>query len=340
MSDVRQPPEPPSRVGVLGAGTMGAGIALCFALAGADATVNARRAESLTRARAQVDASIALLIGHGRIDDEAATAARGRIAYTEDAVRAVADADLVVETVVEQLDVKQALLERVSAAAPREAVIATNTSSLPLEQIAASVAEPARFAGLHWFNPPELVELVEVVAAPATSPDTIERLMAWSLAAGKRPVRLERPIAGFVANRLQYALLREAYALVESGVCDTAAVDTAVTAGIGARWAAVGPFESMDLAGLDVHLEVARQLFPELANAGEAPARLRDAVATGRLGVKSGHGLRGRYDAAHVAELADRRARILLDLAGDGESAPAAPTDSSEQLASGTSRRT
>jgi 3-hydroxybutyryl-CoA dehydrogenase len=296
-----------SAAAVVGAGTMGAGIGVALGMAGIRTTIVGRREEGLERARRQVDASLDLLASHGR-----ATDAAGRIELSTGLRGAVAGAELVVETIVEDLDAKRRLLAEVSAAASPEAIIATNTSSLSLEALAGSVTQPQRFAGMHWFNPPELVELVELAPAPQTAPATIERLRGWALAAGKRPIQLTRTLPGLVANRLQYALIREAYALVDAGVCDLDAIDTAVTAGLGPRWAAVGPFESMDLAGLDVHLSVAQELFPLLSDECEAPAMLRDAVADGRLGAKSGDGLRGVYDGDRLAVIASRRACWLL----------------------------
>jgi 3-hydroxyacyl-CoA dehydrogenase len=231
-----------------------------------------------------------------------------------DAGRAADGAALVAESVVEDLAVKGELLARVEHEAPADAVLTTNTSSLPLAALSGYLRDPTRFAALHWFNPPELVELVEIVAGPATTPATLERLVAWTRAAGKTPVRLERDVPGFVANRLQYALIREAYALVEAGICDRRAVDAAVTAGLGARWAAVGPFESMDLAGLDVHLAVARRLFPLLADAPAPPPELGALVEAGDLGVETGRGLRGSYSPDAAAAIARRRATTLLAL--------------------------
>lgn len=310
----RGPRQAPATIAVAGAGTMGAGIGLVFAIAGSTASITARRTATLEQARRQIGSSLERLVANGRLEPEAASAANGRVHLTQDVAEAVADAELVVESIVEDLDIKRELLRQIDAAAPRHAIITTNTSSLDLESLANSLSDATRFAGYHWFNPPELIELVEVVAASATAPTTVERLVDWSLAIGKQPIRLARPIAGFVANRLQYAVLREAYALLDAGVCDEDAIDTAVTAGIGARWAAVGPLTSMDLAGLDVHLEVARQLFPRLANTTEPPSRLVSAVASGELGAKTGRGLRGAYGPARIAELADRRAEVLLGL--------------------------
>ena len=293
---------------------MGAGIAVCFALAGSAVRLSGRREATRQRAQRQIAASLEALVAHGGVERGAAGAARDRIAVVAEPGQAVEGAALVVESVVEDLAVKTELLARVERDAPADAVLTTNTSSLPLAALSEGLRDPARFAALHWFNPPELVELIEIVAAPATAPATLERLGAWARAAGKTPVRLERDVPGFVANRLQYALIREAYALVDAGVCDERAVDAAVTAGLGARWAAVGPFESMDLAGLDVHLEVARRLFPLLASATAPPPALGALVEAGDLGVETGRGLRGGYTPDDAAAIARRRATTLLAL--------------------------
>jgi len=306
---------PPGRVGVLGAGTMGTGIALAFALAGSAVRLFGRREATRERARRQLDAGLDLLVAHGGLGREAAGAAGHRIALVADADEAVDGAALVAESVVEDLAVKCELLARAEQVTPADAILTTNTSSLPLAALGDGLRDPSRFAALHWFNPPELIELVEIVAAPATAPATLAQLEAWARAAGKTPVRLHRDVPGFVANRLQYALIREAYALVEAGVCDRAAVDAAVTAGLGARWAAVGPFESMDLAGLDVHLAVARRLFPLLAASPAPPPALGAFVEAGDLGVETGRGLRGSYSPDDAAALTRRRATTLLALA-------------------------
>jgi 3-hydroxybutyryl-CoA dehydrogenase len=305
---------PPSRVVVIGAGTMGAGIATCFALAGSAVAVTARRPASLERAERQIEASLEQLVTHAGLGRDAARGARALVDLTSDAGDALPDAELVIESVVEDFEVKRALLTSLEEHVASDAVLTTNTSSLSVAALAEGLQRPGRFAALHWFNPAELIPLVEVVAAPTTRRETVDRLMGWALGVGKAPVHLKRDTAGFVANRLQYALMREAYALVESGVCDYEAVDTAVTAGIGARWAAIGPFQTMDLAGLDVHASVAHQLFPALSCATAVPTALEEALAEGRLGAKSGTGLRGTYDDEARAVLASRRAATLLAL--------------------------
>ena len=206
-------------------------------------------------------------------------------------------------------------MRQVSGDIPPDAVITSNTSSLALGDIFAEIPALDRVAGLHWFNPPELIGLVEVVRAPFTSDATMARLTAWMSALGKTPVIVNNAVPGFIANRLQYALIREAYQLVADGVCTPADIDRAVTSGIGARWAAIGPFQSMDLAGLDVHLAVARTLFPDLCGDTSIPEVLNELTSRGALGCKSGSGLLGTYSESRTADLVRLRASVLAGLA-------------------------
>lgn len=294
---------------------MGSGIAVAFLRAGTRTSLCARRESSLEAARSRIAASLDVLVEARELTSVDARAALGRVVMTTSLEEAVLEADLVIETIPEELELKHEVLERAEAAMRPDAILATDTSSLRITELAEPLERPEAFAGFHWFNPPELVELVEVVAGERTAPETVRCLLGWALAIGKRAIVVERDVEGFVANRLQYALLREAYALVESGICDYAAVDEALKAGLGARWAALGPFESMDLAGLDVHLAVVRRLFPDLANSTEAPHVVRRLVEEGALGCKTGKGLYGDYEEGDVLGLVTRRARVLLTLA-------------------------
>jgi len=158
-----------------------------------------------------------------------------------------------------------------------------------------------------------MIELVEVVSGRDTAEETIQQLQAWTRSVGKTPIHVLRAVPGFVANRLQYALLREAYALVEDGVCSCVDVNEVVRLSIGARWAAIGPFETMDLAGLDVHAAVAKQLYPQLSWSTLPEAVLR-LVQDGALGCKSGWALRGDYAPDDVASLQNRRTQVLKAL--------------------------
>jgi 3-hydroxybutyryl-CoA dehydrogenase len=281
--------ELPREVAVVGAGTMGTGIARVFADAGTSVRLAARRESSLEAARSRLEGTA------------------GRMRLTTAVDEALDGAELVVETIVEEIGAKRELLARAEELALQEAILTTNTSSLRLEALAGELRTPQRFAGLHWLNPPELVEVVEVVGGEHTAPETLETLSSWMEELGKAPVVVRRDTPGFVVNRLQYALLREAYALVDAGVCSFADVDRAVTHGLGARWAAIGPFETMDLAGLDVHSAVAENLWPELANTTEPSPAIAEAL-------ESGHGLRGDNSPEARAALRERRDRVLRAL--------------------------
>jgi 3-hydroxybutyryl-CoA dehydrogenase len=286
----------PGEVAVIGAGAMGAGIARVFADAGASVRLCSRRESSLEAARPRLG--------------EHADRVRATTSHDE----ALGGAELVVETIAEELAPKRELLMRAEELAADEAILTTNTSSLPLAPLAAALRRPERFAGLHWLNPPELVELVEVVGAEETSPEATAALVEWMEQLGKAPVVVRRDVPGFIANRLQYALLREAYALVDAGVASYEDVDRAVVHGLGSRWAAIGPFQTMDLAGLDVHAAVADNLWPELESGREPSPTIAEVLETGALGVKNGRGVRGEYDEAAAATLKERRDRVLAGL--------------------------
>lgn len=298
----------PASVAVLGAGTMGAGIAAVFAAHGVEARLVARSEETLRATGPRFDA-VAELLGAD------AAQVRSRITPTTDVAGACAGVELVVETIAEAVEPKREVLAAAEAVAAPDAIVVSNTSSLPLSSLEGALSRPERFAGFHWFNPPELVELVEVVGATATDPSVVEQLSGWTRALGKAPVVVRRDVPGFVANRLQYALLREAWSLVESGVCSYEDVDVTLTHGLGARWAAIGPFQTVDLAGLDIHLAVVKNLYGALSTETSPPAALEQAIADGAVGCKGGRGLLGEYDSGRMEELADLRRRMLLAIA-------------------------
>jgi 3-hydroxybutyryl-CoA dehydrogenase len=305
---------PPSSVVCIGAGTMGAGMALAFALGGTAATMMARRQATLDAAWRRIEQSAGLMVTAGRLRDADAGAALGRITGTTDVGDADLGADLVVEMVPEDVGAKRDLYRAIEPLLGTATILASCTSSLPLAELAAGLARPGQFIGYHWFNPPELVDLVEIVPVEQTAAAVTDKLMAYTLAIGKQPVRVAVDVPGFIANRLQYALLREAYHLVEAGVCTPAEVDQVVTAALGPRWTVIGPFLSVDLAGLDVHQAVVRHLFPRLSAAAEVPPLLAALRANGALGVKGGWGVLGSYDADQARAIAERRARVLLGL--------------------------
>ena len=293
----------PRAAAVIGAGTMGLGVAECFAAAGigvrlTDATPElTRRAKErlVERARGHAEA--------GLLSAEAAERAR-EVGTADDASAAARDADLVFEAVPEDLDLKHEILTACSDAASREAVIASNTSSFPMDGLARSVEHPGRFLGTHWFNPPEWTPGVEVIPAAATDPEVVERVVGFLRDIGKRPAVVgDGP--GFVANRIQNALFLEAFRCVEEGVASPQEVDEVVRSCFGFRLPFFGPFQIADMAGLDVYISVLETLKEGLGERFETPDVLRELVEQGRTGTKSGAGFLEYSD--------EERERLLLE---------------------------
>jgi 3-hydroxybutyryl-CoA dehydrogenase len=233
-----------------------------------------------------------LLLAHGirvRVFDPQGAPDDLRVAASPTLQDAARDADIVFEVVPEVLELKHDLLSQISTVTP--GIIASNTSTFVPSQLASAIVDPARLVVAHFFNPADLIPLVEVVPGPLTDPEVVHRTVALLEMLGKVPVRLERERTGFVANRLQAALLREAIALVEQGVASSAAVDSVVVNGIGPRWAVAGPLRISDLGGLDTWQRVCAQIFPTLDASPEPQALLREAVERGDLGAKTGRGV-------------------------------------------------
>jgi len=302
-------PSTPAAVAVVGAGTMGHGLALQFARHGAGVTLVDHRESNLDDARAGVDEALDFLVAEGLLDADPDTV-RDRIGYTLDTSAAVAGVDLVVETVSEELRVKESTFEKLAAAAPDDAVLATNTSGIPITDIAAAVPEAAdRVVGCHWWNPPYLLPTVEVVRGAATSDETVDRTAAFVEAVNREPIRVERDVPGFVWNRIQFAVLRECTHLVSEGVASLADVERAVRDGYALRTAVVGPFETADLAGLDLFRTIAADLYPHLSDADEPGALFEERLAAGRGGVDDGAGFH-EYDASSADVIRRRDERV------------------------------
>jgi 3-hydroxybutyryl-CoA dehydrogenase len=278
------------RIAVVGAGLMGHGIALEFAAHGYDVSLHDRDPGQLTRARTGIAEGLARLAAIGSITPQEIDSATARIVLGDDLRAAVANADLVIEAVYEDLALKQAIFRDLDAWAPPHAILASNTSSFMPSLLARVTARPDRVLVAHYFNPPHLLPLVELVRGAETSDDTVATLRDLYRGIGKSPAVVQREAPGFVGNRLQMALLREALAIVEAGIATPHDVDTIIKTGFGRRLAAAGVFEVFEAAGWDLTLAVADQLFPAIDRATEPPASLREQVARGELGLKSGKG--------------------------------------------------
>ena len=275
-----------ARVGVVGAGLMGAGIAQVAAAAGHRVVLRDVDAGALARARTGIDRSAAKLLEKGKLSEEAAGRIRTGIEYTTD-LALLGTSDLVIEAVPEVLAVKHDVLKTVDALLPPDAVLASNTSSLAIADLAAATGRADRFLGLHFFNPVPLMGLVEVVRSVTTAQAVVERATAFVRGLGKEPV-LARDAPGFVVNRLLVPYLMEAVRAVEAGLASVHDVDRAMQLGAGHP---MGPLTLLDLIGLDTAVHAAEALHAELQAAHCAPPPLlRRLVSAGRLGRKSGSG--------------------------------------------------
>jgi 3-hydroxybutyryl-CoA dehydrogenase len=273
-----------ARIGVLGAGLMGHGIAQVFALAGHSVSIYDPVAASLDQVRARIAANLRDLG-----DSEAAAE---RVQPCADLAAAVRDADFVVEAAPEDLSVKRKLFGEVEGHVRPDTILASNTSVIPITAIMQDLRERARALGTHWWNPPYLVPLVEVIGTQWTSPAAIDATMALHAAAGKKPAHVKKDVAGFIGNRLQHALWREAIALVEQGICDAETVDTVIKAAFGRRLAVLGPLENADLVGTDLTLAIHKTVLPAIDSRPAPSPYLEKLVAEGKLGFKSGQGFR------------------------------------------------
>jgi 3-hydroxybutyryl-CoA dehydrogenase len=301
-----------TRIGVVGAGTMGAGIAEVFAEAGYEVLWYNRSAAGMQRGLARLRANQATLIRHGVCTQEAADRAWTRLHPTH-TLQALAGVDLVSESITEHLEAKQGLFHALSRICQPPAILTTNTSGLSISQIAAAVAHPGRFAGMHFTNPPHILPLVEIVQGAETDKATCTRLLTLARRLHKRPIWVKQDIPGFIANRLQFALLREALHLVETGVASPADIDAAVKHCIGLRWALLGPLEIADVGGLDVFHAIGTYLLPALSQSSAVAKILQDCVAAGKLGAKSGAGFY-TYAAGQAEQLVAERDALLLRL--------------------------
>jgi len=302
------------RIAVVGAGLMGTSIGLDWARAGFDVTIydsDPDRVSTVTRRAREIGQS---LVEGGVITANELNLAVARLTATADLGDAVGEAEYVAEAIVEDLKVKQALYAELDAITRPDAVLGSNTSSLMPSALAEPTNHPERLLVVHYFNPAHLIPVVEVVMGPKTSSETVETATRLLRAAGKTPAVLRKEVPGFVANRLQSALLREALALVEDEVCSMEDLDAVVSMGFGRRLAAFGPFTISDMAGLDVWQAIASNLYPLISDAKSPQPLLAEHAANGEFGLKSGRGFYAWSPEQAVAALARRDAELLRHL--------------------------
>jgi 3-hydroxybutyryl-CoA dehydrogenase/5-formyl-3-hydroxy-2-methylpyridine 4-carboxylate dehydrogenase len=291
----------PEVTAVIGAGTMGPGMAAVLARAGSQVRLHDVSHEVLENARDTCRLAARALDRLGIEDDN------GSVAFTEDLPDALAGAGLVLETIPEDLALKQRVLAEMERHLAEDAIIATNTSGIPVSRIAEPLRHPGRFVGMHWSNPPHLVPMIEVVPGERTAAATTATIQAVIESLGYRAIT-EQEVPGFVENRILYAILRECLSLVERGVVSEQDLDTCVKWGIGYKLAVIGPMRLLDLAGLDIYSSVASYLNPDLSASTGVPEMITERTRAGKLGMKT---LAGIYP--YTAEQVARRRAEIAD---------------------------
>jgi 3-hydroxybutyryl-CoA dehydrogenase len=291
-----------ARIAVVGAGLMGHGIAQVFALAGHEVTIYDSFEKTLATAKDRILTNLKDLG-----DDQRAVE---RVTPIADLAAAVRDADYVVEAVLEDLPLKQKLFAEIERHVRPDAILASNTSVIPITRIMEGLKHRERALGTHWWNPPYLVPLVEVIETQWTTPQAIEFAMKLHADAGKQPAHVKKDVPGFIGNRLQHALWREAVSLVEHGICDAETVDRVIKAAFGRRLAVLGPLENADMVGTDLTLAIHKTVLPAIDSRPGPSPYLEQLVKDGKLGFKSGEGFR-KWTAEQQAEL---RSKVLKHL--------------------------
>ena len=298
-----------SRIAIIGGGLMGHGIALTFARAGHMVKVTDPVADMLGSVPERISDSLRLL----GVSDNDIAAALAKVELHPALAEAVADADFVFEAAPEKLDLKQAIFAEIEAHAPSSAVLASNTSVIQISKIMGGIDTRHRALGTHWWNPPHMIPLVEVVKTEWTDPKVAQAMFDLLASAGKTPVMVEKDVPGFIGNRLQHALWREAVSLVENGICTADAVDDVVKASFGRRLAVLGPLENADLVGIELTQDIHNQVLFDLdARAAPSPY-LQDLLDRGRTGMAAGAGFRD-WDESDLAATKARVAEHLRKL--------------------------
>ncbi len=296
-------------VAVIGAGTMGPGMSAVFASHGFDVRLADIQPEVLARAKTTVDGVYKTLIAGGLLLPAAADA--GRLRYTADVREALAGADFVVEAIPERLDLKQRFFAEAERIVTAGAILASNTSGIPITKLGEAVTRPERVIGMHWSNPPHLIPVIEVIRGDRTSQAAVDATRSVVERLGMIPVVVRRDVPGFVENRILYAIMREALHLLEEGIATAEDIDTITRWGIGYKLAVIGPLELLDVAGLDIYHSVASYLNADLSRRGDVSPLITRKVEAGELGIKAGRGLY-EYTPDRIATLMQRRMRLLV----------------------------
>jgi len=298
-------------VAVVGAGTMGPGIAAVTASHGLKVRLYDLKPEILERARDTVDTVYGALLANGFLTQEQVTQGNEGLEFKLDLKETLEGVDFVIETIPEDLDIKQSFLRQVEQIVPEKTILASNTSGIPITKLAEACRHPGRVIGMHWSNPPHIIPVIEVIRGSKTEDTTVKATRELVERLQMIPVDVLRDVPGFVENRILYAIMREALYLLDQEVASAEDIDAIVKWGIGYKLSVIGPLELLDVAGLDIYQSVASYLNADLNASSEVSAMVSEKVAKGELGIKSGKGLFD-YQPDEIPPLMQRRMSLLL----------------------------
>lgn len=300
------------KIGIVGAGTMGAGIAQSFAECGYEVIWYNRSESGIQRGLNLIKLNQETLIKNEVLTKDQAENAIRRIKITLN-LDELKDVDFVSESIAENIEIKQDIFSKIDGICSKDAILTTNTSGLSITKISSVVSNSERFVGMHWWNPPHIIPLVEVIKGDGSSEETCMIVMEICRRLGKKPVYVKKDVPGFIGNRMQMALQREVMYMIDSGIADPEDIDTVMKYGPGARWALYGPCEIADLAGLDIVRFVCSYLFKELCNREDVPMVLDEKVSNGQLGTKTGKGFY-QYTDDKIKKILESRDKRLLKI--------------------------
>jgi len=302
-----------NQIAVIGAGLMGHGIAQVFAAGGHRVIVQDAVPAALATVHERITANLTRMADYGLVAADAIPAIVGRVTCTADLAEACRGADIVVEAIVENLALKQELFVKLEELCSDKAILCSNTSVISITKIASPAKRRERILGTHFWNPPYLVPLVEVIRTEETDDACMDVIMTLMRDCGKQPVRVNKDVPGFIANRMQHALWREAFAIIDEGICDAETVDVAVRNSFGIRLPVLGPVANADLVGLDLTLAIHDYILPYIDASPTPSATLRRHVEAKELGFKSGSGFQN-WTPESIAETRNKLATHLMEM--------------------------